>query len=222
MRFSLSLGGLALVLATGPTLQAQSPFQLGIAGGVAISNLDGDDVEGAASRTMGYFGGVLVWQPAAMLGFETGVYYVPKGAESDFEGEDGTIKLNYVEVPVLLRLAFPLAQSSIRPVLTVGGTVAFKASCDLEADAGGASVNIDCDEFFELLGDEFGVDTEVQSVDFGLTAGLAADIPVGERVILSPAVKYTRGLRDVLEIDGFSVDAKNSSFQVGLALRFRI
>jgi hypothetical protein len=220
MRSLGSLSVIALLLASALTLPAQTPLQLGVAGGIAINDFVGDDTEGTESRTTGYFGGVLVWHPAGIVGFETGVYYMPKGVEFDEDGATGKVKLNYVEVPLLLRLAFPLSQSAIRPVLTIGGAVAFKSSCDVEAEANGVSIEIDCDEFFELLDDNGGIEVETQSVDYGLVAGLAVDIPVGERMILAPSVRYMRGLRDVFEIDGSSVDIKNAGFQVGVALRF--
>lgn len=222
MRVIASLCLTALVLAVSVESQAQSPFQLGVAGGVAFSNLAGDEVEGTDSRTSGYFGGAFVWQPTGVLGFETGVHYVARGAESDFEGDQATIKLNYIEVPLLLRLALSPAGSSIRPVLMVGGAVAFKASCDIAAEGDGVSVEIDCDEFFELIGQDLGIDAETQSVDVGLSAALGADIPIGQRLILAPALRYTRGFIDVLEINGQSVEGKNSSFQLGVALRFTL
>ncbi|HSJ64350.1 MAG TPA: porin family protein [Gemmatimonadaceae bacterium] len=212
----------ALLLVSAVTLPAQTPVQIGVAGGVAINDVVGDDTEGAESRTTGYFGGVLVWQPAGMVGFETGIYYVPKGAEFNEDGVNGTIKLNYVEVPLLLRLALPISQSPIRPVLTIGGAVAFKSSCDVEGEGGGVSVEIDCDEFFTLLEDEVGVKAEMQSVDYGVVAGLAVDFPAGERMVISPSIRYVRGLRDILEIGGTSVDARNAGFQVGIALRLGI
>jgi hypothetical protein len=212
----------ALLLVSAVPLSAQTPMQIGVAGGIAINDVVGDDTEGTESRTTGYFGGVLVWQPAGMVGFETGVYYMPKGAEFDEDDVSGKIKLNYVEIPLLLRLALPISQSPIRPVLTVGGAVAFKSSCNVEGESGGVSVEIECDEFFTMLEDEVGVEAETQSVDYGIVAGLAVDVPAGERMIISPSIRYMRGLRDILEIDGTSVDARNAGFQAGIAVRLGI
>jgi hypothetical protein len=213
--------GAALLLAFTGAAQAQSAVQLGVTGGVSISNFTGDDVDETDSRTSGYFGGVLVWQPAGMLGFETGVSFVPKGAKASDEGDEFEIKLAQIEVPLLLRLALTPAGRSIRPVLTVGGAVAFKSSCDVEVSSGGLSQELDCDEFFKLLNDDSGIEAETQSVDFGLVAGFAVDVPVGERAVVSPHVRYTRGLRDVIEFDGESLAAKNTNVQVGVAVRVR-
>jgi hypothetical protein len=213
---------LALLCGSVAATEAQAPIQLGVAGGVGFQNVKGDDTEGADSRTTGYFGGVLVWQSAGIAGFETGVYYMPKGAEADFEGATAEIKLTYVEVPLLLRIAPTMGESAIRPVILAGGFVAFKSKCEVEGESGGVSVTIDCDEFFSMIDDETDVEAEVQSLDYGITGGLAVDIPVGERAILSPVVRYTRGLKDVLEVDGESIDAKNDGFTVGVAVRIRM
>ena len=222
MRHLHSLIAVTLLIGSAAAVQAQAPIQLGAAGGAGFHDVVGDDTDGADTRTTGYFGGVLVWQPAGIAGFETGVYYMPKGAEADFEGASAKIKLNYVEVPVLLRLALSMGESQIRPVIVAGGFVAFKSKCEVEGESGGVSATIDCDEFFAMIEDETDVVAEVQSMDYGVTGGLAVDIPVGERAIIAPVVRYTRGLKDILEIDGESIDAKNAGFTAGVAVRIRM
>lgn len=215
MQHLRSLAGVvALLLVSGASLHAQAPIQLGVAGGVSIADVTGDDTEDASSRTAPFFGGVLVWQPMGIAGFQTGLYYVGKGAESDLGGETGKVKINYVEIPLLLRLALRMGESAIRPVITAGGYVAFKASCDVEA----GDFEAECDEVFSDLAEE---DVEVESVDYGVSAGLAIDIPVGERTIVAPLVKYSRGMRDIFKVDP-SLDAKNTAVQVGVEVRVKM
>lgn len=215
------LSAVAVLLGSGAAVDAQAPIQLGVAGGASFYKIVGDDVDDADTRTGGHFGGVFVWQPASMLGFESGVYYAMKGTEFAADGDEGKLKLNYIEVPLMLRLALA-PSSTIRPVVMLGAFAAFKASCDVEATSGGITAEMECDEFFTLLEDQVGVEAEVKSFDYGVTAGAAVDIPVGERMIISPAARYARGFQDLLEIGGDAIDAQNSGFQVGVALRFKM
>lgn len=189
---------------------AQTPLQFGVIGGVSIANFSGDDVGDADSRSAPFFGGTLVVQPTGSLGFETGFLYMPKGSSTDFEGGTGTLKIDYVEVPLLLRLGINLAASPIKPVVLLGGYVGFKAACEVEGEGDGVSAEIDCDEF----------DFDVKSTDFGVTGGLGVDIPIGARAILTPTARYSRGLTDVPDVD--AADAKNSAVQIGAALRIKL
>ena len=189
---------------------AQAPgLQFGVIGGVSIANLVGDDVEDSDSRSAPFFGGTLVVQPAGSLGFETGFLYMPKGASTDFDEGTGTLKLDYVEVPLLLRLGINML-GPIKPVILLGGYVGFKASCKVEGEGDGFSAEVDCDEF----------ELETKSMDYGLTGGLSVDIPVGDRAILSPTVRYSRGLADIPDVE--DTDVKNSAIQLGAALRIRL
>jgi hypothetical protein len=195
---------------------------VGVSAGAAINDIVGDETDELDSRTTPYFGLVLVTQPASLVGFETGLHYVSKGAslEDDDDDVEADIKLTYVEIPLLLRLAFSGTSSGMRPVLKAGGYVAFQSSCDVEGEAGGISVEIDCDEFLEAIG--AGDESDFESFDFGLKGGAALDIPVGQRAVIAPEITYTRGLRDILEIDGESQDGKNSTIQIGVSVRLRI
>lgn len=202
------------------SLGAQVSWQAGVSVGAAISDISGDDTQGIDSRTAPYFGLSLVGQPATIIGFETGLYYVSKGASVDDEDVEVDIKPTYLELPLLLRLALPSGESGIRPVIKAGGYMAFQSSCDVEARGGGVSIEVDCDELFDLIGED--EESEIQSVDYGVKAGVAVDIPIGERVVLAPELIYTRGLRDILEVDGESIEGTNSTFQIGIGVRLRL
>jgi hypothetical protein len=194
---------------------AQTPnLQFGVIGGVSIAKLVGDDVEDAESRNAPFFGGTLVVQPAGSLGFETGFLYMPKGASSSFDDGTqevtGTLKFDYVEVPLLLRLGINLQGSPIKPVVLLGGYVGFKAGCEVEAEGDGASAEFDCEQ----------IDLEIKGVDYGVTGGLSVDIPVGARAILTPTARYSRGLTDVPDVD--DADVKNSAIQLGASFRISL
>jgi hypothetical protein len=88
--FRATLLAVTLVTTAAQFVSAQVPaLQIGATGGVAITTIVGDDIADAESRTSPFFGGALVFHPAAsVFGFETGVLFVPNGASTDFDWED--------------------------------------------------------------------------------------------------------------------------------------
>jgi outer membrane protein with beta-barrel domain len=206
---------MGMFMLAGATRAGAQSIQFGAVGGAAISTLVGSDTDGADSRTTPLFGLQLVWQPASVLGFEAGAVYVSKGASDEFEGGvDGALSITYLEVPALLRIALPLQGSGVRPVLMLGGTLGLKSGCQVEASSGSASANVDCDD------SAFGGTLDLKSIDLGLSAGAAIDIPAGTRLVISPGARYTRGLTDIGDTAD-NADAKNSSIELRVALRMR-
>lgn len=213
----LMMLGMTAVFLTGAAAHAQdSPVQLGATAGLAVTTLVGDDVEDADSRTSLFGGATLVFHaPMSMIGFETGVHYVAKGAKSTMDGGDAVLDLTYIEVPLLVRIAMDLQGSSIRPVLLLGGAVGINQDCEVELTSGGTTVRLDCDDPI------FDGSVDIRKVDVGVSAGLGVDIPVGARMVAAPAIRYTRGLLDIGDSDD-STDARNSAIQIGLTLRITL
>lgn len=208
MRKLFAVAAVAATLVAADDAAAQS-FQFGPVAGVSIANVSGDDAGDTDSRT-GFFGGAqVVWQaPGSLFGFETGAMYVQKGAKfSDTDGE-GTIELDYITVPLLLRVAPPMGASSFTPVFGLGGEAGFEVGCSASGEAEGVEIDVDCEEF----------GLETKSFDFGLAASVGVDFPVG-RMTLAPFAKYTLGLTSIDDSESEG-DVKNSGFLVGAALRF--
>lgn len=210
MRKLFAVAAVAATLVAADDAAAQS-FQFGPVAGVSIANFSGDDAGDTDSRT-GFFGGAqVVWQaPGSLFGFETGAVYVQKGASMDDPDVDGTIELDYIAIPLMLRIAPPMGESSFTPVFGLGGEAAFEVGCAVSGEGDGVEVDMDCDEFPE---GEF----DTKSFDFGLAASVGVDFPVG-RMTLAPFAKYTLGLTSI--VDAEDTDVKNSGFLVGAALRF--
>jgi len=189
-------------------------FQVGAEGGVTISNFVGDDANDAKNRTGGYGGLTFILQPnKSAVGFQTGALYVQKGAKLDDDGVAGSLKIDYLEVPVLLRVGVPLS-AGFAPTLLVGGSLAWRVRCRVEVSGGGINASADCND-----SDDFGADLGVKRFDGGLSGGVEFPITMGGRYIFVPSVRYTRGLTKISDIDG--TDVKNSSIQIGLGIRFR-
>ncbi len=218
---SKRLGGLVLLCAASAVigsvqLQAQTPAsraRIGVMGGINLATLRGDDVEDAKNR-VGLLGGlsyVRNWGGAA--GLEMDVLYSAKGAKVVDGSEEFTFKLDYLEIPVLLRYDFP-STSAIRPHLAVGPSFAFRTSCGGEGKSSGTSVSIDCDE----LQDSF--DVKFKSFDLGATVGGGLDFAMG-RNTFTVGARYTLGLVNVADAD--DSDTKNGAIALfaGISMPLR-
>lgn len=215
LRLAMGFGILSCAAATPITAQV-SPLQGGVDVGVAIATLVGSDTDGTESRSAAYFGGSFIFhRDGSASGFQTGLLYVPKGATALLTGGVAALEIGYVEMPFLLRLGLPLQGSGVMPVFIVGGSVGLRSGCQLTASSGGTSAQVDCDDS-SLQGQ-----VDLKSVDFGLTAGAELKIPVGPRLHVVPAVRYTRGV-SVIGDTANNADATNSAFQVGAGIRLAL
>lgn len=158
--------GTAVAQSAAPT----PPRRVGITVGVNSSTIDGTDAQDAKRRT-GIMAGVLLVAPVTpIFAIQPELLYTMKGAKFNDAGVTGTLKMNYIEIPVLAR--FDVSSSSgVRPFFYVGPSISFKASCDLTAEFQGRSETTSCD-------DATAGQTNIKSVDYGaiVGAGLAFDV----------------------------------------------
>ncbi|MGV3708389.1 MAG: porin family protein [Gemmatimonas sp.] len=191
-----------------------SMVQIGAEVGASISKINGEGSDEFDSRTAPYIGATLIVQkPGSLLGFQTGLSFVQKGATIKETGLEGTFALNYVEVPLLLRIS-PFRNAKVVPSFLVGGTFGLNAACKTEIESGTVDASVDCDDPE--------VELEVKSYDFGITGGAEVAIPIGTRIMLAPTLRYTRGVVNIPDTDDASDKAKNSAFQFGVGFRIRM
>ena len=166
---SWRLAGLvaALVSMHSP-LEAQTNVHFGPLGGVAWADFHGADAGATTSRTGLVLGAFVRVGLSAPLVIEPQLLYVQKGAESDpGNGSSSTFKLDYLEIPVLIKAAFPVASDTrIVPSIFGGPAVAFKVGCNIKATSGGASAEQKCSDA--------GVNVKGTDFSFVLGAGSSA------------------------------------------------
>jgi hypothetical protein len=156
--FALTLG-----LVTAGTGQAQGGrLHPAITGGVVFSTWTGSDVGSGANYRTGVHGGAtLAYDLSPIIALQTGLIYSQEGVTADLgSGVSGTFKLDYLRVPVYLRVRFSgSAAASIRPYLFAGPVVGFKVNCSVEASSSGNSASADCDQLssagIEIVGTDF-------------------------------------------------------------------
>jgi opacity protein-like surface antigen len=131
-------------------------------------------------------------------------WYVQKG-EDDYSGPINTsVRINYVEFPLMLVIGTPMhAFSRSRFYGMVGGEFAFKVSCNVSAASGVVGGSSSCSD----------VDLNVKSTDYGVIAGIGFAF---DRFAVD--FRYDWGLANILEDE---VDeAKNRSYAFTFAIVF--
>jgi len=184
---------------------AQSPVDFGIKGGLNFANLTGseDDLE---SRTGSHVGLVIDFSfPMIPVGIESGIYYSQKGAAVSEEGATATLKLDYIEVPVLAKIKVG-PPGPFSPHFVVGPYAAYNINSEFDVSAGSASVTEDFSEF-------------TSDIDFGGVLGVGADFSMGVTK-LNIQAKYSRGLIDIND-NGFEGEGEyNSVFSITAGIMF--
>lgn len=183
--------------------KAQSPVNFGIKGGINLANFTNADDFDTEIRS-GFTGGISmdISLPGAPIGIETGAYYSQKGAE--FTDVDGSINLDYIEVPLLAKINFGLPGPAT-PHILVGPYLGF----NINAEAEGPESDV------TFSGD---ISDEINDTDFGGIAGLGIDFNVG-LTKLSAQARYGLGFTSILEDDSDD-DYKNSVVSLVLGIQF--
>jgi opacity protein-like surface antigen len=178
--------GVVLVAIAGIASAATS--EIGIKGGVAMQKLGGDPLEDfeIENRT-GFVGGAYFHRDLSKnFGLQVEALYYMKGAAADSADIDATLKLDYVEFPVLLVGQIPISETA-RLNLFGGPTFSFNTKSEVEVSVGGFSGTFD-------------IDDGIKSFDFGLAFGAGLSFDLGG-AILGFDGRYGFGLSSVFDED---------------------
>ena len=204
-------GILVLVLAAAvAAAPAHAGAAFGVKGGVSISQVQADLFD-TDNRT-GFVGGVYgAFDLTPMIGIQPELLYVRKGADlysysGDVLGfpidETVTLDVDYLEIPVLLRVSLPVAEPlGVR--LLAGPVASLKVDEKLSVSG--------------LFGHSFDSD-QVKSADFGIAAGAAVAFRSGNLRVVGEG-RYTFGLTNISDLP-FGGDVKNGSFYAMAGLEF--
>jgi hypothetical protein len=182
--------------------------------GVNFSNISNVEEEGVttSSRT-GFVAGVgVLFGLSERFSIGTGAYYSQQGVKvTDTDptfGGEGTLKLDYIQVPLTLGIAFPTG-GSVTPSIFAGPMIGFKASCKLTIDSSSANC------------DDQGVDITLKSTDFSALFGAGIAIAAGSGSFIINGW-YSLGLTDIDDSsDTSSTESnKNSFFGFGVGYAF--
>jgi hypothetical protein len=190
----------ALLVAIAAPAAAQEGAGFGAKVGINFANLnfDPEDDEFDPSVRTALTAGVLAKVPVTpRFSFQPEVLFSAQGSKVS-EGEfDATIKLNYINVPLLANIALSGGENPVS--LLVGPQIGFLTSAKIEGE-----------------GEEEDLKDETESTDFGIVAGIAVQI---RKFVID--ARYTHGLRNINSIDDDDEKVKNRVFTVSFGIMFR-
>jgi len=176
-------------------------------GGANLSTIGGEEIGDTefSSRSGLLIGGQLGIHANSGFGVLIQALYTQRGADFGEGGsEDGRIKLDYVQIPVLAQMQFPSA--GVTPYLFAGPSLSFKAGCEAEDLDSGETIDCDDPEF----------DLDQRSTDFSIIGG--AGLRIGA---FDFAIRYDYGLAKI-EQGSEADNLKNRAVTLTAALAVRL
>jgi hypothetical protein len=185
-------------------------------------SLNAIEITKLSSMTAFLVGGFVNIQFNEKFSLQPELLYIRKGGQQDLEVNttllgfvpadlSGTIKwkLDYVEIPVLLKVMIP-TEGSIKPSFYAGPALSFAVSSNLGLEIMGVSEDFDISSF-------------VSSIDFGLVFGGGLDIDLSPSNFIVIDARYELGLSDwtdepLLDL----VTVKNGGIQFMAGIGFRL
>jgi hypothetical protein len=182
---------LLIAIVSQPVAAQRAPVRLGASVGANFAKFRGDD-GGLQSNRVGAIGGVALTLPlGGMLDLEIDGLYSQKGTKFDAVLAEATTKLDYIDIPVLLRVGL-IPNSPTRPYIEAGPSLSIRVGCAVEAKSFGFGGSVDCSEAGEFL------EGQVKSYDIGGVIGGGIDIAAGSARI-KLGVRYTIGFVEIVE-----------------------
>lgn len=179
-----------------------SQTKLGIEAGLNLSNSSFSPDLRSGTRTGFMLGGFAEFKVSPLFSIKPGLRYIMKGfSVVDDWGYQSTIKLNYIEAPVLVKVTFPVQQ--VKPYIEAGPTVALRISANAESVDG----DVDASDAFETM-------------DFGLYFGSGLDFRVSGNTELFAGIGYSLGLSNTLSAINGNVTGKNNGFRIVSGVKF--
>jgi hypothetical protein len=189
------------MLVAGPAF-AQIPG-LGVKGGVNLATQRNSGDEGNSDdikSLVGFVGGAFAtFHLVSFLEVQPEVLYSIKGARADFEGIASKLLIDYLEVPLLLRVS---KRGGIGYYAAGGPSVAFQMRARTRTKFAGSTEEID-------------ISDQVERLDFGMAIG--GGVEIGSLVFDG---RYTHGLYDVDKDKSDSVKVTNRALSFTAGFRF--
>jgi hypothetical protein len=162
-----------LILTLFGVSSAAAQISIGVKGGVNISNVSVTESGGEPevpfeSRTgllLGATAGVSVtpWLAVQLEG-----RYSQEGTQQTEDGVTATLRLSYLDFPLIAKLRIPTGESPVMPYLYAGGFLGFEVDCGVKT-SGAVSLALDCDT----------AGVERQTNDYGAVFGAGTDVRLG-------------------------------------------
>ena len=176
-------------------------FDFGVQAGANFATLSGEESDNYNSRIAINVGVTGEYFLGESFGLSSGIIYSAQGATLEQEGSEANLKLDYFNVPVMLKYYLGVSGLS----LEAGPQVGFLINGD-----------------FDSLNTSTDTELEAKSIDLSLGTGLSYKFRRGSTLDgLSVGARYMSGLNDVFEdADRNGLEVSNNVFSVNLGYRF--
>ncbi len=180
-------------------------IMIGLKGGLSEANLNGDAVTNNSYKPGFVGGGFLCYDVTDIFSIQPEVLFVMKGAKFDSAEVSFKDKLDYIEVPILVKVTLPVS-GKIKPSLYAGPTFNFVMSAK------------------QVDGEEIDFKDQISSMDFGIAAGAMLAYQM-EMASIFVEGRYDVGLKTIVknaDDTGDKPDITNGGFQfmVGFGVGF--
>lgn len=210
---------LTLFLASAAQAQAR------LSGAYDLTSFFGAGQDGATTRSSLGFGGSAALFSLGPLILMGEAYYRQKGARNVeefnqrvFEEGSAEIGLDYIEIPLLLRINLPTLGGRFVPYLNGGPAFGWKIDCGIRFQQTAGAAEQDCDD---LQGENF--EETLRSYEQGLAVGGGVDIAIlGGMGAINIDARLTQGLSRINERADGSAEVRNRAFSVMLGYSFGI
>jgi len=200
MRFTSSVFAIA-ALATLGTSAAQAQGRTITVGpriDLNVARVVGDNQDDASSRTGFRIGAWASMDLSQKFSIQPEFVLSAKGSE--FPDDDASIKISYLQIPVLAQYRFSTGKT-VNPYVLAGPALSFKAGCNLQVEG----ADYECSD----------ETTSVSSTDFGMILG--GGVHIGRAQV---SLRYDLGLANI-NGDG-AANVKNRAFTFAVGYGFRI
>ncbi len=205
MKRFIALCVIAIVCVTlGAGVSHAQLLQYGLKAGLNIASLSGDEVDDLDSRMGLAVGGYLSVPVAPSFSIQPELLYSMKGASDSFAGVDVTLKLDYLEIPVLAKYTFGLPGAPVKPSIFAGPALGLKLSSKVKVEGFGESEEEDLED--------------VKDTDFGLVFGAGLAFNLGSNSV-GVDVRYNLGLTSI-DDTGEGFDVKNNVISLMVSFGF--
>ena len=208
-----------LAVAFVPAGSAAQQWNLNVYGGWSYASLSGGSANMLGGDYKSGFGGGVAGELKMNedWGWEFGLWYIQKGAKGQFstnvEGQgflpqsndtfDGTLSLDYVSVPILVNVYFPVGETAnIRGF--IGPTFAFRTKAKADGDLNGESVELDMQDQFD-------------DADITVMIGAGGQFEL-ERINIMLDFRWDIGATNISKVEGTSVRTNTVLFTVAIGI----
>lgn len=202
-KLSMVLMTLAMVTLINTNTNSQN-ISMGIESGLNIANMSLTPNLNSSTKTGFMVGGFADIGVSRIVSIRPGLRYVTKGFTLTGNGFTLNEKMNYLEMPLLIKASIPLKH--VRPYFVAGPSLGINLSASQEISANGQVVQTD------------DVSASWETIDFGLYFGSGFDFHVADNIDVFSGFGYTLGLTNVSKAQG--LEGRNSGIQITGGVKF--